>query len=86
VLNPNQISYQNLVFRNRLKFKNGALFPVISETPLFPSNVDFNQISSAWAKRGYWQDNHWFEQSNASTTTLCFPLRFFSALDKSKKQ
>jgi len=29
--------------------------PVINKTPLFSSNADFNQISSAWAKCGYWQ-------------------------------
>ena len=29
---------------------------VINKTPLFPSNADFNQISSVWAKCRYWQD------------------------------
>jgi hypothetical protein len=28
---------------------------VVNETPLFPSGADFNQISSVWAKCGYWQ-------------------------------
>jgi hypothetical protein len=28
---------------------------VINETPLFPSDADFNQISLVWAKCRYWQ-------------------------------
>jgi hypothetical protein len=32
------------------------LLPEINETPLFPSDADFNQISSVWAKWRYWQD------------------------------
>jgi hypothetical protein len=31
-------------------------FLVINKKPLFPSNADFNQISSVWAKGRYWQD------------------------------
>ena len=31
------------------------VLPVINRTPLFPSNADFNQISSVWAKCRYWQ-------------------------------
>jgi hypothetical protein len=34
----------------------GVLPPVINETPFFPSNADFKQISSVWANCRYWQD------------------------------
>jgi hypothetical protein len=34
---------------------DAMLLPVINRTPLFPSNADFNQISSVWAKGKSWQ-------------------------------
>ena len=42
------------------------VFPEINETPFFPSNADFNQISSVWAKCIYWQDmfNFWLARNS----------------------
>ena len=44
------------------------LLPVINRTPLFPSNADFNQISSVWAKCEYWQDILGFRGSKTTPT------------------
>jgi hypothetical protein len=46
---------RDLIVGNSPSSKGGGLFverviPVIIEPPLFSDNVDFSQISSAWAK------------------------------------
>jgi len=35
-----------------LKWKFRLVLPVINETPLFPSDADYNQISSVWESAG----------------------------------
>jgi hypothetical protein len=51
------------LFFGQMGVHHATLLSVINKTPIFPSNADFNQISSVWAKCRKWQAVSEFKDS-----------------------